>query len=185
MDDADPHAPQPASRLESLALTVIFTAASGGLLAAIEVATRSNARGGWWTQPWLMPGIALTILVAANLITLWRDVADLRRNPPLPAEWAAARAALLGWARPVEYLGWFAAYLWLIHHAGYGVATLGFVLFLIWRTGLWSVRWALAGVGLCAFMIAVFRMGLGVWMPAPDLYDIFPQAVRTVLIRWF
>ena len=120
MDDAAPHAPQPASRLESLALTVIFTLGSGGLLAVIDTATRSNARGGWWTQPWLMPGIALTILVVANLITLWRDVADLRRRPPDAEEWAQARAAVLGWLRPVEYLGWFAAYLWLIQHVAMG-----------------------------------------------------------------
>lgn len=185
MNDADPDATAAPNRLESLALTLIFTLVSGGLLAAIDIATRSSARGGWWTQPWLMPGIALTILACANAITLWREVADLRRTPPDAAERAAARAAVLGWLRPVEYLGWFGAYLWAIQHLGYAMATLAFVLFLIWRAGLWSARWALAGVGLCVFMMLVFRVGLGVWMPAPDLYDMFPQAVRTVLIRWF
>ncbi|MFM7333471.1 MAG: tripartite tricarboxylate transporter TctB family protein [Tabrizicola sp.] len=178
--------PEPrANRLESLALTILFAVLSSGLLALIGVATRSNAKGGWWTQPWLMPGIALGLLVLANLITLWEEAADLRANPLTAAEKAEGRALLLGWLRPLEYLGYYAIYIYAIQHLGYFPSTLVFVLFLLWRVGLTAPRWQLAGLALVVFMIGVFRMGLGVWMPAPEFYELFPGAIRTALIRWF
>ncbi len=173
-----------ANRLESLALSILFAAISSGLLALIGVATKANSKG-WWTQPWLMPALALGILAAANILTLWREVADLRRNPPSPAEAAEGWQALLNWLRPLEFLAYYAAYVWSIQHAGYFLSTLVFVAFLLWRVGLRAPRWQLAGLALTLFMIGVFRIGLGVWMPAPELYEIFPDAVRTALIRWF
>jgi hypothetical protein len=175
----------PANRLESLALSILFAAVSTGLLALIGVATKSNAKGGWWTQPWLMPGIALGLLVAANLITLWREAADLRANPPTDAEKAEGRANILGWLRPLEFLGYYALYVYAIQHAGYFPSTLVFVFYLLWRVGLTAPRWQLAGLALVIFMIGVFRMGLGVWMPAPELYELFPDAIRNALLRWF
>lgn len=174
-----------ANRLESLALSALFAAISTGLLALIGVATKANAKGGWWTQPWLMPAIALGILAAANLITLWREVADLRANPPGEEERHQGRAAILAWLRPVEFLAYYGAYIWSIQHVGYFPSTLVFVFFLLWRVGLTAPRWLLAGLGLTLFMIGVFRMGLGVWMPAPELYDAFPDSIRTALMRWF
>jgi hypothetical protein len=175
----------PANRLEGLALTILFAAISSGLFAVIGVATRASAKGGWWTQPWLMPGIALGLLAAANLVTLWRDLADLRRTPPTDAEKAEARAALLAWLRPLEFLAYYGVYIYSIQHAGYFPSTLVFILFLLWRVGLTAPRWILAGIGLSLFMVGVFRIGLGVWMPVPELYRQFPEALQTPLIRWF
>ena len=173
------------NRLESLALTLAFTLFSSGLLALLGEATRSNARGGWWTQPWLMPALALGVLALANAITLWREVADLRRNPLGDAERADGLRAILNWARPLEYLAYFGAYVWAVQHLGYALSTAVFVIALLWRAGLRQGRWILAGLGLILFMVLVFRVGLGVWMPAPDYYDLFPKEVRTILMRWF
>lgn len=177
---------QPANRLESLALALIFAAVSLALLALIGVATRhGQAAGGWWTRPAMAPGVALVILGIANVITVWRDLADLRANPPTPDERAQARVQILGWLRPLEFLAYYAAYIWALQHVGYFPATLVFVMFLLWRVGLTAPRWLLAGLGLSLFMIAVFRAGLGVWMPAPEFYELFPDGVRMTLIRWF
>lgn len=181
----DPDEPQP-NRLESMALALIFAAISLLLLALIGIATRSGqASGGWWTRPAFAPGVALVLLTGANAITLWRDIADLRANPASAAEWAEARARIIGWLRPAEFLAYYAAYIWAIQHLGYFPATLVFVLGLLWRVGLRAPRWIWAGIGLSLFMIAVFRAGLGVWMPAPDLYDLFPDGIRLALMRWF
>lgn len=177
---------EPANRIESLALALIFAAVSVVLLALIGVATRhGQASGGWWTRPAFFPGVALGLLVLMNLVTVWRDIADLRANPPDAAEKAAARRLVLRWLRPFEFLAYYAAYIWLIQHMGYFPSTLAFVMFLLWRVGLTAPKWLLAGFGLSLFMIGVFRAGLGVWMPAPDLYDLFPDHVRMVLLRWF
>lgn len=181
----DPDEPQ-ANRLESMALAVIFAVVSVLLLALIGVATRTGqASGGWWTRPAFAPGVALVVLVGANLITLWRDIADLRAHPASAAEWEEARAKMLAWLRPFEFLAYYAVYIWAIQHLGYFPSTLIFVLGLLWRVGLTAPRWILAGFGLSVFMIGVFRAGLGVWMPAPDVYDLFPDAIRLALLRWF
>lgn len=175
-----------ANRLESLLLALIFTAISVALLALIGVATRSGqATGGWWTRPAFAPGLALALLAAANLITLLRDVVDLRANPPTAAEKAEAKEKILGWLRPLEFLAYYAVYVYAIQHVGYFPATLVFVLGLLWRVDLRQPRWLLAGLGLSVFMIGVFRAGLGVWMPAPEFYDLFPDGIRLALMRWF
>jgi hypothetical protein len=181
----EPDEPE-ANRLESLLLALIFSAVSVALLALIGVATRhGQSSGGWWTRPALAPGAALAVLMVANLLTLWRDLADLRARPASAAEWMDARDKVFGWLRPVEFLGYFAVYVWAIQHIGYFPSTIVFVLGLLWRVGLTAPRWTLAGFGLAIFMIAVFRAGLGVWMPAPEFYDLFPDDIRLALMRWF
>lgn len=174
------------NRLETLALTLVFAAVSVVLLAMIGQATRPGpASAGWWARPPFMPMLALGGLVAMNLWSLARDLRDLRRVPPTAQEWQGLGAALMGWLRPLEYLAYLGAYVWALGHIGYGPATLTFVLYLIWRAGLWGWRWGLAGLALVVFMLLVFRVGLGVWMPAPDLYDLFPRDIRALLLRWF
>jgi nitrate reductase gamma subunit len=174
------------NRIEGFALTLVFSALSVTLLASIGIATRWGPEtAGWWTRPMLMPGIALVLLVAANLITLARDIADLRRHPPSAAERAEGRAKLLGWLLPLEFLAYYAIYVFAIQHAGYFPSTLIFIMVLMVRVRLTTPRWIIVGLAAAMFMVAVFRMGLGVWMPAPELYEIFPDGVRSALIRWF
>lgn len=183
---AEMDAEEPTNRLESLALTLIFTLISVALLSTITFATRHGPEAsGWWTRPALAPGVALGLLVLANCLTLWRELADLRATPASHAERIEARTKILGWLRPVEYLGYFAIYLFALQHLGYFPATLIFILGLLVRSGLRSPRWLLAGAGASVAMVLIFRIGLGVWMPAPEVYDLFPNAMRMALIRWF
>jgi nitrate reductase gamma subunit len=175
-----------ANRIESFALTVLFSALSVTLLACIGIATRwGPENAGWWTRPMLMPGIALVLLAGANIITLGRDIVDLRRYPPSATEWAEGWALLWAWLQPVEFLAYYGIYVFAIQHAGYFPSTLIFIMVLMFRVRLTTPRWILAGVCAALFMVAVFRMGLGVWMPAPELYELFPDGVRSALIRWF
>lgn len=181
-----PEPDEQTNRLESLLLTLIFAGLSLALLLAVFVQTRTGpAQAGWWTRPALAPGVALTVLVLANALTLWKEVASLRRTPATPAEWAEARARVAAWLRPVEFLAYFAAYLWSLKLIGYFPATLVFVTGLMWRVGLRGGRWMLAGALTALALVLIFRVGLGVWMPAPALYDLMPGGMRTVLIRWF
>jgi hypothetical protein len=175
-----------ANRLESTALTVIFAGISGTLLLLLGAATKSgSASADWWTRPAFAPSVALSVLVAANLLTLWRELSDLRARPPSVQERAEAWDCFTGWLRPVEFLAYYAAYVWAIQHVGYFVGSLAFVSWLLYRVGLRQGRWLLWGALFCVALIGVFRMGLGVWMPAPAAYDLFPDAVRTALMRWF
>ncbi|MGL4281024.1 MAG: tripartite tricarboxylate transporter TctB family protein [Albidovulum sp.] len=175
-----------ANRLESLLLNLIFAAVSAVLLGLLFVATKQgSANAGWWTRPALAPGVALALLLLANFLSLFRALSELRAAPATAEEWADARAKVMGWLRPFEFLAYFAAYLWAIHGIGYVGATLAFVLWLLFRVGLRTPAWLLVGVALVAALVLIFRIGLGVWMPAPPLYDLFPEGVREILIRWF
>lgn len=174
------------NRLEGLALAAIFLAVSAGLLLFLGEATRAGSRtADWWTRPALAPGVALAVLVVCNLLVLGRLALDLRRVPLTAAERAEGRAAILGWLRPVEFLVYFVAYLYAIQHLGYVPATLVFVLGLLIRVGLRSPLWLLAGLAVVVALTLIFRVGLGVWMPAPDLYDLAPEGLRLILIRYF
>lgn len=175
-----------ANRLESLLLNIIFAVVALGLLASIGMATRTgSAKAGWWTLPALMPAIALGLLVVANAITLLRAGLELRADPPTAAEKSEAWARIIDWVKPLEFLGYFGAYLWAVGWIGYAPASLIFVQWLLFRTGLRTAKWRLAGVGFAVALVLVFRIGLGVWMPAPPLYDLLPDALRSYAIRWF
>jgi hypothetical protein len=175
-----------ANRLESLALAVIFSIVSLALLLAIGVATRAgSSQADWWTRPAFAPAVALSVLAGANALTLLRGLRDLRARPPTLAERAEARERFAGWLRPVEFLAYYAVYVWAIRHVGYFPASLLFVSGLLVRSGLGQPRWLLWGFAFCLALVGVFRIGLGVWMPAPALYELFPGAVRSVLLRWF
>jgi hypothetical protein len=177
---------EPANRLESMALAVIFSGISGALLLLLGSATRAgSADADWWTRPALAPAAALTVLVAANLATLLRDLADLRRRPPTVEERAEAWDRFAGWLRPLEFLAYYAAYVWAIRHVGYFPASLVFVSGLLVRVGLGQARWLLSGAAFALALVGVFRIGLGIWMPTPGLYDLAPAGLRTVLLRWF
>jgi hypothetical protein len=175
-----------ANRLESTALTVMFSGISGALLLLLGTATRAgSANADWWTRPAFAPSVALAVLVAANLITLWRELADLRARPPTVEERAAAWDRFTGWLRPIEFLAYYGLYVWAIQHVGYFPASLAFVTWLLMRVGLREARWLFWGGIFCVALVGVFRMGLGVWMPAPDVYELFPDPVRAALLRWF
>lgn len=173
-----------ASRVETLMLALVFAIVSCGLFLLLPWQTRSGPQGsGWWTQPWLMPGITLGVLALANLESLRR--AYLFARKPTDREKSEARSEILKWFRPLEYFLYFLAYLFSLKYLGYFLSTALFIQFLLWRSGLASARWRLAGLGAALFMTAIFRWGLGVWVPTAELYDLFPDAIRKFLTRWF
>jgi protein-S-isoprenylcysteine O-methyltransferase Ste14 len=175
-----------ANRVETFALTAIFAAVSSTLLMLLPMQTRSGPENaGWWTQPWLMPSIALSILVIANLISLLRDAVALRRAPPTVAEKTDAWQQAAGWFRPLEFFAYFMGYLGLLGYLGYFLSTALFLQFLLYRVGLRTAKWRLMGLLAAICMTAIFRWGLGVWVPTAELYDFFPDAVRKFLTRWF
>lgn len=175
-----------ANRVETFALTAIFAVISITLLGLIPAQTRSGPESaGWWTQPWLMPSIALSILVLANVISLLRDGAHLRRVPPSPSEKTEALHQAYGWFRPLEFFAYFMGYLGLLGYLGYFLSTAIFLQFLLYRVGLRTAKWRVMGLLAALCMTAIFRWGLGVWVPTAELYDLFPDAARKFLTRWF
>lgn len=176
----------PSNRVESFALNGVFAAISFALFAALPVATSSGPdNSGWWTQPWTMPLVALTLLCVGNAVTLVLAGRDLMANRPSPEELTEAAAAIRGWFRPVEFFAYFLGYIWLLGRAGYFLSTVLFIQLLLFRVGLRQTRWVIGGVVAALALTAVFRWGLGIWVPTADLYDLFPGAARKFATKWF
>jgi hypothetical protein len=175
-----------ANRVETLVLTLVFAIVSCGLFALLPWQTRSGPEGsGWWTQPGAMPLIALGLLSLANLETLRRAIRDVRAAPLATQEKQVAQREILGWFRPLEFFGYFLIYLFSLKFVGYFISTAVFIQFLLWRSGLRSTYWRVAGLLAAIAMTGVFRWGLGIWVPTAELYDLFPDAARKFLTRWF
>ena len=175
-----------ANRVETFALTAIFAAVSGVLFLLLPLQTRSGPESaGWWTQPWLVPSIALTVLLLANVISFARDVLKLRRDAPSASEKRDALLQAYGWFRPLEFFVYFMGYLGLLGYLGYFLSTALFLQFLLYRVGLRTTHWRLKGLLAAIVMTAIFRWGLGVWVPTAELYDLFPDVARKFLTRWF
>lgn len=156
----------------------------GGLALMPYQTGTSPGDEGWFTQPWLMPLLTLGLLSAVSLIyvvKLWRS-----------GEFATAKIsgnALTGeawiWLKSAEFFVWYVAYIALLGYIGYGLSTFLFVACLGLRVGLRTTKWLLAALGATLAMTLLFRLGLEIWVPPADLYDLLPKSVAVFLQRYF
>jgi len=151
---------------------------AGGLALLPAYTGTSPGDEGWFTQPWLMPGMTLTLLTVAALIHTLRLLRDRRQA-------SAGTASLTGelwmWLRAGEFFFWYVLYIWLLGVLGYGLSTFVFVAGLGFRMGLRQPRWILAALAVTIAMTLLFRLGLKIWVPAADLYEILPPGVRNFM----
>jgi len=166
-------------------LALFFAAVGVGGLALLPFQTRiAPGDEGWFTQPWLMPLLTLGLLSAVSLIyvvILWRS-----------GEFARSKmtgTALAGevwiWLKSAEFFAWYVAYIVLLGVIGYGLSTFLFVACLGLRVGLRQPKWLLAALGATLAMVLLFRLGLEIWVPPADLYDLLPKTVAVFLQRYF
>ena len=166
-----------------VALLFLVFGAGGLALMPFQTGTSPGAEG-WFTQPWLMPLLTLGLLSAVSLIYVvifWRS-----------GEFARSKmtgTALAGevwiWLKSAEFFAWYVAYIVLLGVIGYGLSTFLFVACLGLRVGLRQPKWLLAALGATLAMVLLFRLGLEIWVPPADLYDLLPKTVAVFLQRYF
>ena len=157
---------------------------AGGLALIPDQTGASPGDEGWFTQPWLMPLLTLGLLGAASLlyvVALWRNGEFAREK--------MSGAALAGeawiWLKSAEFFAWYVAYIVLLGLIGYSFSTFLFVACLSLRVGLRQPKWLLAALGITLAMTLLFRLGLEIWVPPADLYDLLPKSVGVFLQRYF
>jgi len=156
--------------------------ASAILLLLIPVATDTGPPDqGWWTQPALMPSIALSVMVISAAYLLGQHIYHLRKDATLRSKNRSVFRELLEWLRPFEYFIYYFGYIKLLGYIGYFFASLVFIIVLCLRTGLRSGKWMFIALLSALALVALFRWGLSVWMPISDLYDLLPDGIREVL----
>jgi membrane-associated HD superfamily phosphohydrolase len=128
-------------------------------------------------QPRLWPAISLIGMVAFAA-ALWRKT---RRSSRTPGRWK--EAAL--WARSLEFAGWYILYVVSIPIVGYLLATLVFCVFLTLRLGYRSRMAILSAIGFALFVVLVFKTGFNVKIPGGAVYELAPDGLRYILIRYF
>ncbi|MEZ4608488.1 MAG: tripartite tricarboxylate transporter TctB family protein [Deinococcales bacterium] len=158
------------------------------LLILMPLATkRAPKNQGWWTEPALMPSLALALMALASVYLLIQGMYQLRKFPP--DQFVGSRSALLKelfqWLRPLEFFLYFIIYIWLLGLVGYFLSSFIFIAGLCFRVGLRNLRWLGVALLISLALIALFRWGLKVWIPPADLYELFPRPIRIFLMRNF
>lgn len=133
---------------------------------------------GWFTQPYIAPLTGLGILAFFSLIkllTIWR------RLPDEPT-WAQSLASNLGHYHVVLVTCvLFVIYIYGVGVIGFALATLLFVLALLWLSRLLNWIWTLNAFAAVALIVLIFRVGVNIWFPDPMLYE----AVFSGELLWF
>ncbi len=160
--------------------------ASAILLVLIPTATDTGPpEQGWWTQPALMPSIAISVMLLSAAYLFGKHIYRLRTNRELNIENRLIRNEVLEWFKPLEYFIYYCLYIWLLGIVGYFLSSLIFIIILCVRTGLRNAKWMLVALMSAFALVALFRWGLKIWVPVADLYDLFPKNIRIFLMRNF
>jgi hypothetical protein len=153
---------------------LLFAAA---LLTMIGWQTSWIANKGLAAQPRLWPAISLGGMVLFGLIQ-W---AHTRRVLRTPGRWREAGI----WFRSLEFVGWYVLYVLGIPIVGYLLATILFCLSLTIRLGYRSHFAMLSALGFALFVVLTFKTAFNVKIPAGALYELAPESIRYILIRYF
>ncbi|MEM7300321.1 MAG: tripartite tricarboxylate transporter TctB family protein [Pseudomonadota bacterium] len=144
------------------------------LLSQIAGQTRWTGGAKLFAEPRFWPAVGLISMTVFLALHVWQ----LERRIPASMDWKEARS----WLRPLEFVAWFMAYVWLVPVIGYLLATFLFVPLLCWRSGYRS-RGAMAASALFAVLtVVIFKTLLQVKIPGAMIYEALPEPLRSFFI---
>ena len=166
-----------------LTFVYLLNAVSAALLLLLLPLETQSAppNQGWWTQPALMPSLALSMMLLSASYLAVKQWRLSHTSIDSSSFWAE----VVQWLRPLEFFVYYRLYIWLLGSIGYFLSSLLFILVLCLRVGLRSRTWLLTAFLSAVALVALFRWGLKVWVPVADLYDLFPRELRIFLMRYF
>jgi hypothetical protein len=168
-----PHGRKPGELLFCAAF-LIFAA---GLLSIMGWQTSWIDGRGLAAQPRLWPSISLGGMALFGGV-LWLRTRRLARTP---GRWREAGL----WLRSLEFVGWYVLYVVAIPIVGYLLSTIVFCVLLTLRLGYRSRLSVLSALGFALFVVLTFKTAFNVKIPAGAIYDIAPDGLRYILIRYF
>ena len=167
-----PEGRKPGELLFSFLLLIVALA----LLAALPWQTSWLNGKGLAAQPRFWPALSLSgVVVFAVLHAVLRGKLDRT-----PGRWREG----LTWVRSLEFIGWYMLYVAAIPVIGYLFATVIFCTSLALRVGYRgrTLLWA-AIFGLC--VVLFFKSAMNVKIPSGALYELAPEGLRYILLRYF
>lgn len=176
-ETASPHVFPEARKPGELFYSLVFLATAVALLSMIFWQTSVLPGKGLSAQPRTWPFISLagmTIFAFANLVAT-------SRTPRTPGRWRE----VVVWVRSLEFVGWYLLYVAAIPAIGYLVSTLAFCLFMTWRAGYRSRLAFGAAAAFALFVVLLFKSLFNVKIPGGAVYELLPDTLRYIMIRYF
>lgn len=146
------------------------------LLAAVPWQTTWLPGKGFASQPRFWPTLSLSGVVLFGLLNAMSRVRVTRT----PGRWQEA----LVWLRSLEFIGWYMLYVLAIPLIGYLLATILFCAGLALRMG-YRGRTVVIAALFGLFVVLFFKTAMNVKIPAGAVYDLAPDSLRYILLRYF
>lgn len=146
------------------------------LYSQIGEQTQVSKRAKWFAQPALWPTISVTGMVIFAALHFLSSFL----SPRIPGRWREVAF----WLMSLEYVLYFLIYVIAVPWLGYLPSTVLFAIFLCFRTGFRTAP-AIGMSVLFGILVAViFRGFLQVKIPAGELYQHLPEAVRVFALSY-
>lgn len=130
----------------------------------------------WSSQPALWP----TISVYGMMIFATLNFISAVVSPRIEGRWQE----VLVWARALEFVVWFMAYVFLVPHLGYLPSSILFAISMALRLGYRSIK-SLGLITLSAITIVViFKSFLQVKIPGGQAYELLPDSIRSFMLTY-
>lgn len=168
--------PSSQSRGGQLVFALVFFVFAVFLLSMLSSETRYSSGKQLFAQPRFWPGAAVLGMVLFGLGHLWNCFKT--RGGKVGPE-------LFLWIRSLEYLTWFMAYVFVVPLIGYLLATVVFMVLLVFRLGYRSSRMLIKAAIVGLIVVLIFKTGLAVRIPGGAVYEYLPQALRSFMITYF
>ncbi|AUX78394.1 tripartite tricarboxylate transporter TctB family protein [Sinorhizobium fredii] len=160
----------------------IFCGATIVLIALAPFATRPQPIDkGWYLAPVNWPLLSLALALVSGAILSWRFWSAFRSTPDRDAFRRASLWAFGGMGAAIEYSAYFCAYLVGVTYLGFAIATVLFLQFVAWRSGLRGRKWVLTTLAVAAGIVVIFRLGIDLWFPLAPIFKLLPAWVGNSL----
>ncbi len=153
-----------------------FLVAALLLLSRIETETSWVAGTQFFSQPRFWPAVSLLGMTGFALAYFLGSVVSRRDKDNFQE--------VILWMRSVEYALWFMAYVLAVPIFGYFFCTVIFIGALSWRAGYRDKRIFIMAGAVSVIIVAVFKGLLSVKIPGGQLYEYFPDAMRSFMILY-
>ena len=164
-----------------LAFAIILLLIGGFLMLSIPEETKWFKGMALLKQPRFWPSMAIAGLVffaSAYAIAVWRRV---RREQASIRE---ETDEILEWLRPLEYVAYFLAYVFLVPVLGYLFATVTFFVLMTLRAGYRSKKMYAIAVFIAVLEVVIFKSILQVKIGAGMWYEMLPRELANFFILY-
>ena len=127
-------------------------------------------------QPRFWPAVGLTTMLVGFAAHFWL----MRYRRPRPED----RTELRRWVEPLEYVGWFIGFVFLVPIVGFLPMSILFAVGLTWRAGYRDRFYFWAAAVFAVVTVFFFKGFLSVNIPGGALYEIFPGPLRSFALQY-